>query len=542
MHHGSQARIHGVSDAAARSRRLRNFGDIATSAPAATAVARIDGFKSTRRDTRVVVGGADDQILEAAMNQLSLAGFEVIEGAVEAEILQPMPWSSAAVDRLTGLPGPERFAEFLDHALAARRRSGGLIAVLHVDLDHFKEMNETLGREAGDMILSQVADRLRRCVREGDFLARPANGEEDRSVARLGSDEFVVGLLDVDQAQGAARVVSRIFEALSEEFCIGERRVFMTACAGISVQPPDGEDARLLMRHAETALSFAKKRGRGSYQFYTGAMNTEVGRKLELEGRLRGALERNELSLHYQPLYESRTGQLVGVEALARWHQNGEQVLPPSEFIPLAEETGLIVPIGEWVLRTACEEAKSWFDAGLSPIQISVNLSSAQLKRADFARCVAEVLAETQFPAHLLQIELTESGVIAQDAETIDQLRRITRLGVSLAIDDFGTGYSALGYLRNFPVGVLKIDRSFVSRISDDAGDAAFVAALVAMARKLGLTVVAEGVETQEQLAFLREHACDYAQGFLFSPPVSGEKMRAVMAQALGAATKQARG
>ena len=348
-------------------------------------------------------------------------------------------------------------------------------------------------------------------------------------MARLGSDEFVAVLTHVDRPEGAARVARRILDALGEGFRLAGQTIGLSASIGIAVQPPDGDDPEGLLARAESAMHLAKANGRSSYRFYNETLTAAMAHRADLEGNIREALARREFSLCYQPLVDSRTEALVGVEALLRWNRPGCPPVSPAEFVPVAEESGLMVALGEWVLRCACHQMKGWLDQGLPEIQLSVNLSGHQLRESDFAAAVAAVIEETGLPPALLQVELTESGVITQDAATVNQLRKLKDLGVSIAIDDFGTGYSALGYLRRFPVDVIKIDRSFVAAISASADDAAFVSAVIAMARRLKLTVVAEGVETKEQLAFLKENLCDLAQGFLFSRPLPPEDFRRLL-------------
>jgi diguanylate cyclase (GGDEF)-like protein len=432
-------------------------------------------------------------------------------------------------DRLTSLPDREELSRLLGHALSWRRQPGDLVAVLYLDIDRFRDLNARLGRRAGDALLRQFAARVNACLRTGDFIAQ-AGTLDAGTLARLGSDEFVVVLTNLDRPEGAARVARRILDALDEGFLAAGKSVSLSASIGIAVQPPDGDDPNGLLARAEAAMHLAKAKGRSSFRFYNETLTTAVNHRVDLELQLREALTRREFSLCYQPLVDSRSENVVGVEALLRWNRPGREPLSPADFVPVAEESGLMVALGEWVLRSACHQVKAWLDEGLPPLQLSVNLSGHQLREADFAAVVSEVLRETGLPPALLQIELTESGVIAQDAATVSQLRKLKDLGVSIAIDDFGTGYSALGYLRRFPVDVIKIDRSFVGGISDSPADADFVSAVIAMARRLKLIVVAEGVETVEQLCFLKENACDLAQGFYFSKPLPPEEFRLLLA------------
>jgi diguanylate cyclase (GGDEF)-like protein len=442
----------------------------------------------------------------------------------------------AGVDALTGLPDRAGLARSLGHSLSWRRRPGELVAALCVDLDRFGEINDRWGRAAGDALLRKVGERIIRSVRGGDVVAHPSPLAATSTVARLGGDEFVVVLNHVDRPEGAALAARRILEGLARPFRLGARSVTITASVGIAVQPPDGDDPDQLLDRATAAMRAAKTEPGSAYRFFNEGLRAAITRKLDIEGQLKGALARREFFLCYQPLVDSRTQALVGVEALLRWNRPGREPLSPTDFVPVAEECGMMGALGEWVLRQACAQMKAWLDEGLPSLLLSVNLSSCQLRDGDFASVAARVLDETGLDPRLLQIELTESGVIAQDASTITQLERLKGLGVSLAIDDFGTGYSALGYLRRFPVDVIKLDRSFVGAISASVPDADFVAAVIAMARRLNLTVVAEGVETPEQLSFLRDNACDQAQGFLFSQPLTAPEFRSLLQSRAGAA------
>jgi diguanylate cyclase (GGDEF)-like protein len=433
-------------------------------------------------------------------------------------------------NHLKHLSDREGLSRLLGHALSWRRQPGPLVAVLYLDIDRFRDLNDRLGRRAGDDLLRQFAARVSGCLRSGDSIAQ-AWTPDTGTVARLGSDEFVAVLTHVDRPEGAASVARRMLDALDEAFPVAGLTVSLRASIGIAVQPPDGDDPAGLVARAESAMHLAKAKGRSSFRFYHETLTAALTPRVDLETQLREALARREFSLCYQPLVDSRTETLVGVEALLRWNRPEHQPMSPAEFVPVAEESGLIVALGEWVLRCSCHQMKAWLDEGLPPVQLSVNLSGHQLREGDFAAAVAEVLEETGLASGLLQIELTESGVITQDVATVSQLQKLKDLGVSIAIDDFGTGYSALGYLRRFPVDVIKIDRSFVGAISASPDDAAFVSAVIAMARRLDLTVVAEGVETAEQLSFLRENACDLAQGFLFSKPVPPEEFRALLSR-----------
>ncbi len=422
-------------------------------------------------------------------------------------------------DLLTGLPNRNLLIDRLNQALIAAKRHGRAAAVLFLDLDRFKTINDSLGHSIGDRLLKAVAERLRRCVREGD------------TVARLGGDEFVVILDDMAQPQDAALVAKKILEGLLPPFRVelpeggGTQEFFLTASIGISLHPADGEDAGTLLKNADTAMYRAKERGGGSYQFFTPEMDARTRQRLSLEHALRNALARAEFVLHYQPQIDLATQEVIGVEALLRWHRPEQGLVAPAEFIPLLEETGLIVPVGEWVLSEACRQAKAWRAAGLPPWRMAVNLSARQLRDERFADTVAKVLADTGMDPRYLELEITESAVMQQVEASIELLRRVRALGVRLAMDDFGTGYSSLSHLKLLPIDAVKIGQSFVRDIPADENDAAIVQAIIVLARTLGLEVIAEGVEAPAQLAFLRARGCDAMQGYLFSRTLPAEEL-----------------
>jgi diguanylate cyclase (GGDEF)-like protein len=426
----------------------------------------------------------------------------------------------ARYDSLTNLPNRHLFKDRLEQALLAARRRNRLVATCFLDLDGFKRVNDTFGHSLGDVLLCEVSKRLVGRVRLTDSLARPESGEADAAISRLGGDEFTFLLTDIADAQDAARVAGRILEAFEKPFLIDEHEVFTTASIGIAVYPFDGTDSETLLRNADTAMYSAKERGRNNFQFYAKSMNALALRKLDLESRLRGALERDELSLHYQPVRDTETGRLTGAEALLRWQDAEMGAMSPAEFIPIAEETSLIGPIGEWVLRTACAQSRAWQTAGFRPIRLSVNLSGHQIRQPNLIETVAQCLADSGLDAGWLELEITESTIMQDDEVTTTTFRKLHEMGIGLALDDFGTGYSSLSYLRRFPLDRVKIDRSFVREVTTSSDDAALAAAIIAMVHSLGLGVVAEGVETLEQAEFLRERSCDELQGFLFSPAV----------------------
>lgn len=413
-------------------------------------------------------------------------------------------------DALTGLPNRLLLSQRVDFALNMARRHASSFAVLFLDLDRFKNINDSLGHQFGDRVLIQVAERIRSCLREVDTLCR------------LGGDEFVLYLHDVEVA-GAERVASRVLEALSRPFEQDDMNFSIGCSIGVAMYPGDGNTLDELIKQADTAMYEVKGAGRGHVRFYRPQMNVDMLSRMKLETALRQAIERQSFHLHYQPQLHLATGRLIGAEALIRWSDPERGVVSPGQFIPLAEESGLIVQIGAWVLAEAVGQATAWWCAG-TPLQVSINVSALQFRQPDFVERVAQVLGQFGLPPALLELELTES-ILVQDAdEVLQRLRALAALGVHLAIDDFGTGYSSLAYLKKFPIGKLKIDQSFVRGLPGDDSDVAIVAAMVGLARALGLSVIAEGVETEDQRAALQRLGCDEYQGFLFSPGVSAAK------------------
>jgi len=423
----------------------------------------------------------------------------------------------AYYDALTALPNRLLFLDRLGHAIERARRQRQMLAVMLVDLDRFKLINDSLGLQLGDLVLKAVAERLVRTLRKSD------------TVARLGGDEFMVLLHGVNSAEAAARVAQKLLDCLKPSFTVNDHELNTGACIGIAMFPHDGTDPDTLIKNADTALSRAKEQGRNHYQFYTTDMNAAAFERLMLEGRLRKALSQQEFVIYYQPQVSLETGRIVAVEALLRWFHPDHGMVPPSEFIPLAEETGLIVPIGEWVLETACAQVKTWHEHGFGELRLAVNLSARQFQQRDLADKIAALTEKLAFPPDRLELELTESVVMRDAAESTRKLRDITALGVQLAVDDFGTGYSSLGYLRKFPIRSLKIDRSFVHDIGHDRASAALAKAIVALGTSLQLKVVAEGVETREQLMLLRGFGCHEIQGFLFSRPLPAAELFALL-------------
>ena len=424
----------------------------------------------------------------------------------------------AHYDELTGLPNRSMFHLRVEQALARARRAGTRMAILFIDLDRFKNINDTLGHDVGDRVLNEIAVRLRASLREVD------------TVCRLGGDEFVVLIEDLPEPAQVASVAQKILAEIARPITLETREVHITSSIGISTYPDDSADMQGLMKNADISMYRAKDQGKNNYQFYSAQMNVHTLERLALESDLRRALERDEFLLHYQPKVDIRSGQICGVEALVRWQQPGKGLIPPAQFIPLAEETGLIVPIGEWVLRTACAQSKAWQDGGLEPMRMAVNLSARQFAQENLAEDVARVLGETGLDAAWLELEITESMVMHNAEHAVLLLDRFKAMRIRLSIDDFGTGYSSLSYLKRFPIDSVKIDRSFIRDLPGNSDDAAITQAIVAMAHSLRLKVIAEGVETAEQLSFLRENGCDEMQGYHFSKPLpEGEFLRLVM-------------
>ncbi len=417
-------------------------------------------------------------------------------------------------DPLTGLPNQILFVDRLNLELAHAHRLGQCFAVCCLDLDNFKKINAALGHSSGNELLQSVSSRLTACLREDD------------TVARMGGDSFNLLLPNIVSAETATGVVSKILENLRTPYEIAGREVFISASIGIALFPYDGQDGPSLLRHADTALQRAKEKGRDCHHFFDLEMNRRAEERMDLEVRLRRAVDEKQFVLHYQPQIDTVTGRPVGVEALIRWRQDDGSLLMPDRFIQLAEQTGLILPIGEWVLRTACLQARQWQVAGLEGVRMAVNISPRQFQHPNLFRIVEGVLAETGLSPHLLSLEVTESLVMQDVDRAIETLLLLKHLGVHLAIDDFGTGYSSLSYLRRFPIDLLKIDRSFIMEIPEIADDMAIVAAVIAMARNLSLKVLAEGVQTPAQQLFLQAQGCDELQGYLFSPPLDGQEAR----------------
>ena len=419
-------------------------------------------------------------------------------------------------DDLTGLPNRVLFADRVTTALVQGERSGQRAAVLFLDLDRFKTINDSLGHTAGNELLQLVSRRLRGAVREED------------TVARLGGDEFTILMPHLDGERDIAVPTERVLAAFTEPFHVANRELFVSPSIGVAVAPADGTDVEVLLTNADAAMYRAKSSGRNTFSFYTPDLNAQAHKRLARESNLHTALERGELVLHYQPKVDLTTGMLVGMEALARWNHRDEGLILPDEFIPLAEETGLIVALGEWALETACAQTREWRADGLD-LKVAVNLSARQFEHQQVADVVARVLRNTGLEPTALELELTESVALADPAATMSTLQQFRSLGVSCSIDDFGTGYNGLSYLSRLPIDTLKIDKSFIDQIARGEDEGRIVAAIIALAHGLRMTVIAEGVETDEQLDFLHASGCDELQGFLFSRPLPAEEFRELL-------------
>jgi diguanylate cyclase (GGDEF)-like protein/PAS domain S-box-containing protein len=429
----------------------------------------------------------------------------------------------ANFDSLTGLPNRAHFRQRLARAMERSQRLGRPMALMFLDLDRFKLVNDSLGHEVGDRLLKHVAGTLCECLGLGPSDGAPGRRANDAfTVSRLGGDEFTVIAQDVGGADEVAVIARRILDALDSPFRAGDTELQVSASLGISVYPADPVDLDGLVRHTDMAMYRAKLGGRGTYCFYSAEMSAEVAARVSLESDLRRALERGEFVLHYQPKVRLSTREVTGVEALLRWHCPGRGLVPPDRFIGVLEESGLILPVGAWVIRSACAELAGWDRAGLPPLHVAVNLSARQFRQPYLARLVLDTLRDHGLAPQRLEIELTESLLLSDDDATRGALRTLADMGVRVAMDDFGTGHSSMSYLKRFDIDTLKIDRSFISELPDDAEDAAISAAIVAMGRTLQMKTVAEGVETEPQARYLHALGCDEIQGYLVSRPLAG--------------------
>ena len=451
-----------------------------------------------------------------------LYDISIVEDISDRKLAEERVEYLATHDEMTGLPNRTMFMQLLERAISSSERYGRRFALLFIDLDRFKSINDSLGHEAGDMLLKEMASRFRRCIRASDL------------VARLGGDEFVV-LVDEIQAEEAAVVARHVVSAALKPVSIGGQDCRVTASVGIASYPADAEDAQSLMKNADMAMYLAKEEGKNNFQFYSKEIRALSIERIALEANLTNALERDEFLLQYQAKVSIRTGEINGVEALLRWWNPQLGSVPPAQFIPVAEDTGLIVPIGKWVLLTACTQSVTWQRAGLAPVCMAVNVSPRQFRDPGLLDDIAEVLETTGMEPHLLELEITEGMVMHDVRHAVQKLRTIKQMGVRIAIDDFGTGYSSLAQLKQFPIDTLKVDRSFIRDIPSNAEDKAITEAIISMGRTLGVTVVAEGVETAEQQAFLSSRSCDEMQGYYFSKPSHPDRFASLLRKHLAA-------
>jgi diguanylate cyclase (GGDEF)-like protein/PAS domain S-box-containing protein len=475
-----------------------------------------------RRDGSVIWISENARVVRSADGR-ALYYEGTVEDITERKRYQAELEFQATHDALTGLPNRGLLEDRLRQAVSYAHRNGSLVAVAFIDLDRFKVINDSLGHGCGDELLTRVSRRIRGALREID------------TVARQGGDEFVVVLADQPTVESVVAVVERIIAEVAQPVTIDGRELYVTCSVGIALYPNDGDDATTLLRNADAAMFSAKERGRNSFQFYAPNMNALALERLALEGSLRRATEREEFEVHYQPRVDIRSRKIVGMEALVRWRDAELGFVPPAKFIPVAEEANLINQIGEQVLRAACRQARYWVDLGFDELSVSVNLSARQFRQGHLVETIRSALAETGLEASRLELELTESTIMGHGQEFVAMLAELKSLGVRVAIDDFGTGYSNLSYLSRFPIDSLKIDRSFVSEVATDQQHALLAKAVISLGHSLRLKVVAEGVETAEQLDFLRHHGCDEVQGYFFSKPVPPEEFERMLARWTGA-------
>ena len=436
----------------------------------------------------------------------------------ERKVMEEKIKHQAYHDELTGLPNRRFFMDLVPAELARTRRNQGKLAILFLDLDRFKDINDTLGHEAGDELLRAVSARLRTCIRESDI------------VARIGGDEFNIFLAGITRTEDITTIVRKIMGSFQKPYRIAGHDLPVTTSIGISVYPDDSEEIDTLFRYADIAMYHAKALGKNTYQFYNPGINIRSVERMRMEGYLRQTVERRELFVHYQPQIDIRTGDIVCAEALVRWRHPELGVLPSKQFIPAAEETGFITVIDEWVLRTACAQVRAWLDAGLPPVCVTVNLSAREFQNPELVGTIARILRETGVPSRYLVIEITETLAMSNIERTVSHLNELMKIGVHTSIDDFGTGYSSLNYLKRLPIQKLKIDQSFIRDIAADPDDKAIISAVTAMAHQLKIRVIAEGVETEEQLSFLHSIGCDEIQGYLFSKPLPAEEFMELIA------------
>ncbi len=460
-------------------------------------------------------------------NQTCTHMLGTVQDITDRVLAQEQIHNLAYYDVVTGLPNRAQLNERLSRTLRAAERNESRFSVLFLDLDHFKKVNDTYGHDVGDELLQEVSERLTEVVRDSDSIARPQQGDHDENrftVARLGGDEFVVLLADINRAEDAARVADRIAASVGKPYYLSGSKMSVTTTIGISVYPADGEDCETLLKNADIAMYHAKQSGRNGYQFYSSGIHERAMERFSLERDLRKAIESKALTLVYQPKVSVSTGELIGIEALVRWDHASRGTINPVEFIPLAEETGLIVPLGRWVLREACRQMNTWIDAGMSPTIISVNCSSVQFTRGHIEDDVIDALKESGLDPSHLEVEITE-GLLLKDLDAgLHRLELLKKIGVRVALDDFGTGFTSLSYLTQIPVDKLKIDQSFVAELEADKGSKAIVSSIITLGHNLDMKVIAEGVETDAQYRILNQAGCDEIQGYFISYPLSAEE------------------
>ena len=501
------------------SQGLDTVEQVRTAAPRAPIVV-LSGLDDEETALQALQSGAQDYLVKGQGDGNLIA--RAIRYAIERKRAEEELAYMAQYDPLTGLANRALFRDRLEHALARAERNGNLVALMFLDLDRFKAVNDTLGHSYGDELLKEVARRVEGRVRESD------------TVARLGGDEFAIVLEDLSYAQDAIPVAQDILDLVSQPLVLDGHEVFVTGSIGIAVRPPSEGDR--LLKDADAAMYRAKQRGRNSHEFYTEEMNVQAHERLALERDLRRALDREEFLLHYQPQVDLATGKIVGAEALLRWQHPERGLVSPGEFIPVLEDTGMIVPVGEWVLRTACRQGRVWQESGLGPLRVAANLSARQFGQEGLVDTVAGILEETGLDSLTLELEITESLLmddVEASTQALTELKRSVS-GIRIAIDDFGTGYSSLYRLKTLPIDLIKIDRSFVRDIAADPDDAAIVTAILGLAHNLRLEVIAEGVETGEQMAFLRERGCDLAQGYYLSRPIPAGELTELLGKEAG--------
>jgi len=473
---------------------------------------RRDGFESTIEDSAAPIHDRAGLVIGAVI---------VFHDVSAARAMSLQMTHSAQYDVVTNLPNRLLLNDRITQAITLARRQDRPIAIIFLDLDRFKYINDSLGHITGDKLLQSVSRRLLTSVRASD------------TVSRQGGDEFIILLSEITHSEHAATSAKKILFSLNSPHSIGGQELHIDGSIGISVYPEDGEDAETLIKNADTAMYHAKEIGRNNFQFFTVEMNMKAVERQSLEGSLRRALDREEFLLHYQPKVNLETGEITGVEALIRWQQPERGLVPPAQFVPIAEDCGLIIQIGRWVMREACRQMRAWQDAGLPVLPLAVNVSAVEFRDKGFVQGVRAILSDTGLEARYLELELTE-GVLMEHAEsTASVLRQLKMMGVQLVVDDFGTGYSSLSYLQQFPIDILKIDQSFVHRITADPDDSPIVSAIIDMGKNLKQRVIAEGIETQEQLAFLQAQHCAEGQGYLFSRPVAAEQFARLLQMGL---------